>query len=100
MIVTFSIALGSVFAACSPLRADHCLRHVDKPVCTLPAPVCAGWNIADTLRFCKTYTGGECCTEMAKCSGNPLGCFCAFESVLARKMPSSNQSLAGRLAGY
>jgi len=101
MIGTFAIAVAFILATCSPLRADpHCLRHVDRAACLLPAPAVPGWKVADTLCCCKTFTGGECCTEMAKCGGKPPGCFCVSESVPAPKKPSPKQSSEGRFAGY
>ena len=101
MISAFAIAVAFIIATCLPLRADpHCLRHIDNAVCPRPSPAVRGWKIANTLCCCKTYTGGECCTQMAQCGGKPPGCFCASESVPAPKKPFPKQLSDGRLAGY
>ena len=56
------------------------------------APVVARWKVA-VLCCCKTYTGGECCTEAANCGGKPPGCFCASPSAPAPNTASARITL-------
>ena len=99
---TLGIAMAFVLATYSSSRGEPrcCLRHVDRIVCLVSVPVVAGWKIADMLCCCKTYTGGECCTEVEKCGGKPPGCFCASPSVPAPKKPPPKKSSDERLAAY
>jgi hypothetical protein len=55
--------------------------------CFFDGPMAAG-----TLCCCKTFTGGECCTEAPKCGGKLPGCFCAAPS--APQRPEASPTFA------
>ena len=46
-------------------------------------------EVANRLCCCKTHSGGECCTRVATCGGELIGCFCAFPSVPGARQFSS-----------
>jgi hypothetical protein len=96
MVRTAMIALALNVACYSLARAEAACainfeRHIKSASCLMPPAVAtfAKWRVADVLCCCKTHTGGECCTRVAKCGGKPPGCFCALPSV-----PSGAQQLS------
>jgi hypothetical protein len=109
MIGTLAMAMAFILAAYPSTAVPGCFRQGDWAVCLMSpaAPVVAGWEVADMLCCCKTYSGGECCTEAAKCGGKPPGCFCASPSVPApkkAKKPSAakkpSEAPEGKLAEF
>jgi hypothetical protein len=87
MAMPIAIAFALIFATFSSAKGEpSCTRNFDSALSRAPftpteASIIHGWKIADVLCCCKTHDGGECCTRVAKCGGNPPGCFCASPSV-------------------
>jgi hypothetical protein len=79
-----AIVLALIFAAPAQVEA-RCDRRPYKIAQCLPPEPAAGtptvenrWQVAeDVLCCCKTYSGGECCAQVAACTGKIPGCFCA-----------------------
>src|SRR5258705_2057252 len=91
----FVIAFTLTFAIFSMGKAEaSCARRSDNAVCWM-ALVDGEVSIIDTVRVadvlcrCKTHSGGECCTRVARCGGQPIGCFCAEPSVPGARYLSS-----------
>jgi hypothetical protein len=91
----FVIAFTLTFAIFSIAKAEaSCARRSDNAVCWVPlpegdAPTIDTVKVADVLCCCKTHSGGECCTRVASCGGQPTGCFCAEPSVPGARYLSS-----------
>src|SRR5262245_4968673 len=79
----FSIAKGETSGVIGSDRAGGKISIVDT------------MKLADVLCCCKTHSGGECCTRVAKCGGQPTGCFCAEPSVPGARYLSSIAPLCG-----
>ena len=52
-------------------------------ILAIAALIVATYPAVAEVCCCKTYSGGECRTETAKCGDKLPGCFCAFTSVPA-----------------
>jgi len=58
-------------------------------------------RVADVLCCCKTHSGGECCTRVNQCGGQPTGCFCAEPSVPgAQYLPSVARSYVAVMGSF
>jgi hypothetical protein len=89
MIQNLAIGMALIIAICSSSSAEPgCSWDKDRAAVLVGA---TAWRVAGTLCCCKTYTGGECCTEMAQCGDRPPGCFCATPSVPAPKKTSRSK---------
>jgi hypothetical protein len=84
---TIVIAFALSFATFTSAQAVlSCAWHPGSALC--PRPIAAvetssndRREVAEVLCCCKTHSGGECCTRVAKCGDKPRGCFCASPSV-------------------
>ena len=98
MFKTAVIALAVYAALLSAAVAETaCTKHTLSAMCraSAAAPVTSeNSKVADVLCCCQTYTGGECCTRVARCGGKPPGCFCATPSV-----PGAQQQLSSLARG-
>lgn len=79
---TFVITLALIFLASMGRERTCALGQ---------APIAAG-----VICCCKTFTGGECCTEAEQCGGKPPGCFCATPSA----PPPPNRASAPKFAVF
>lgn len=95
MIKASVIVFTLIFAALSSVTTKaSCARQSDNAECS---PVLVGGEVpridtpevANRLCCCKTHSGGECCTRVATCGGELIGCFCAFPSVPGARQFSS-----------
>jgi hypothetical protein len=83
-----AIVLALIFAASANVEACHDRQPSNIAQCLPPEPAAGTsavenrWQVAeDVLCCCKTYSGGECCTRVAACTGKVPGCFCATRAV-------------------
>jgi hypothetical protein len=84
---TIVIAFALSFATFSSAQtAPSCAWHPGSapyrtPILAAETSSIDSCEVAEVLCCCKTYSGGECCTRVAKCGDKPRGCFCASPSV-------------------
>ena len=84
------LAIVLALISVAPVQAEACYDRQTYHIaqCLLPDPA-AGvltvenrWQVAaDVLCCCKTYSGGECCAQVATCTAKIPGCFCATRAV-------------------
>jgi hypothetical protein len=83
---TIVIAFALSFATFSSAQTEPSCAWHGSALCRMPVPAAEtssidSCEVADVLCCCRTYSGGECCTQVAKCGDKPPGCFCASPSV-------------------
>jgi hypothetical protein len=85
--LTFVIfSMGKAEASCAK-RSDNavlCMALAEGEVSIIDTV-----RVAEVLCCCKTHSGGECCTRVNRCGGQPTGCFCAEPSVPGARYLSS-----------